>query len=239
MYDNTNASPTNRVTLTGRISSEPRYSHEIYGEAFYEFSLEVKRLSDMADTLPVVVSERLLLCCEVKVGKNVTVVGQLRSYNKLVEDKSRLMLNVFVRDIYDADRASTPNAIELHGFLCKPPVFRTTPFNREICDILLAVNRAYNKSDYIPAIAWGRNAGFAKYLSVGEEIEITGRLQSREYQKKISEEVLVTKVAYEVSISKIDVIGAAFKAGDFNRRFDPTEAKHAYGMECGGVEIGG
>lgn len=104
MYDNTNASPTNRVTLTGRISSEPRYSHEIYGEAFYEFSLEVKRLSDMADTLPVVVSERLLLCCEVKVGKNVTVVGQLRSYNKLVEDKSRLMLNVFVRDIYDADR---------------------------------------------------------------------------------------------------------------------------------------
>lgn len=122
MYDNTNASPTNRVTLTGRISSEPRYSHEIYGEAFYEFSLEVKRLSDMADTLPVVVSERLLLCCEVKVGKNVTVVGQLRSYNKLVEDKSRLMLNVFVRDIYDADRASTPNAIELHGFLCKPPV---------------------------------------------------------------------------------------------------------------------
>lgn len=116
MYDNTNASPTNRVTLTGRISSEPRYSHEIYGEAFYEFSLEVKRLSDMADTLPVVVSERLLLCCEVKVGKNVTVVGQLRSYNKLVEDKSRLMLNVFVRDIYDADRASTPNAIELHGF---------------------------------------------------------------------------------------------------------------------------
>lgn len=130
----------------------------------------------------------------------MTVVGQLRSYNKLVEDKSRLMLNVFVRDIYDADRASTPNAIELHGFLCKPPVFRTTPFNREICDILLAVNRAYNKSDYIPAIAWGRNARFAKYLSVGEEIEITGRLQSREYQKKISEEVLVTKVAYEVSI---------------------------------------
>lgn len=121
MYDNTNASPTNRVTLTGRISSEPRYSHEIYGEAFYEFSLEVKRLSDMADTLPVVVSERLLLCCEVKVGKNVTVVGQLRSYNKLVEDKSRLMLNVFVRDIYDADRASTPNAIELHGFCASLP----------------------------------------------------------------------------------------------------------------------
>lgn len=166
MYDNTNASPTNRVTLTGRISSEPRYSHEIYGEAFYEFSLEVKRLSDMADTLPVVVSERLLLCCEVKVGKNVTVVGQLRSYNKLVEDKSRLMLNVFVRDIYDADRASTPNAIELHGFLCKPPVFRTTPFNREICDILLAVNRAYNKSDYIPAIAWGTQRE-VRQISVG------------------------------------------------------------------------
>lgn len=232
MYDNTNASPTNRVTLTGRISSEPKYSHEIYGEAFYEFSLEVKRLSDMADTLPVVVSERLLLCCEVKVGKNVTVVGQLRSYNKLVEDKSRLMLNVFVRDIFEADRASVPNAIE-------PPVFRTTPFNREICDILLAVNRAYNKSDYIPAIAWGRNARFAKYLSVGEEIEITGRLQSREYQKKISEDDIVTKVAYEVSISKIDVIGAAFKTGDFKRRFDPVEANQSYGLERGGVEIGG
>ena len=122
MYDNTNASPTNRVTLTGRISSEPRYSHEIYGEAFYEFSLEVKRLSDMADTLPVVVSERLLLCCEVKVGKNVTVVGQLRSYNKLVEDKSRLMLNVFVRDIYDADRASPPP--------CKPACFPLRPAYR-------------------------------------------------------------------------------------------------------------
>ena len=207
MYDNTNASPTNRVTLTGRISSEPRYSHEIYGEAFYEFSLEVKRLSDMTG------SERLLLCCEVKVGKNVTVVGQLRSYNKLVEDKSRFMLNVFVRDIYDADRASTPNAIELHGFLCKPPVFRTTPFNREICDILLAVNRAYNKSDYIPAIAWGRNARFAKYLSVGEEIEITGRLQSREYQKKISEEETVTKTAFEISVSKMEVIPKDEKSG--------------------------
>ena len=238
MYDNTNAGPSNRVTLTGRISGEPRYSHEIYGETFYEFALEVKRLSDMTDTLPVVVSERLLVCCAVRVGKNVTVVGQLRSYNKMVDNKSRLMLNVFARDIFDADRTYVPNAIELHGFLCKPPVFRTTPFNREICDILLAVNRAYNKSDYIPAIAWGRNARFAKYLSVGEEIEIYGRLQSREYQKKISDEDIVTKVAYEVSISKINVVGTMFRTGDFNHTFAPVESKHSYGLERSGMEIG-
>jgi len=135
----------------------------------------------------------------------VTLFGQFRSYNKLVDGKSKLMLTVFVREILDYDEESNPNAIELIGFICKPTIYRTTPFNREICDMLVAVNRAYNKSDYIPCIAWGRNARFVQYLTVGEQVAVYGRIQSREYQKKISDEQVVTKTAFEVSISRIVV----------------------------------
>jgi len=202
-----NGNSTNKVKLTGIISTQPQFSHELYGEKFYEFSLSVKRLSDAEDLLPITVSERLLYQYSVITGKCVTVTGQFRSYNKLTEGKSKLILTVFARDIdinpEDAD-FKNPNYIFLNGFLCKKPVYRTTPFGREITDILVAVNRAYNKSDYIPCIAWGRNARFAGNLEVGENIKIWGRIQSREYQKRISETETITKTAYEISVSKME-----------------------------------
>ena len=196
---------TNKVFLTGEILSQPVYSHEMFGEGFFETTIAVKRLSDQVDVLPITISERLIAEKDIKVGDNVTLYGQFRSYNKIVDGKSRLMLTVFVREVLDYDPDSNPNAIELIGFICKPTVYRTTPFNREICDLLVAVNRAYNKSDYIPCIAWGRNARFVKYLTVGEQVAVYGRIQSREYQKKVGDEQFVTKTAFEVSVSRIVV----------------------------------
>ena len=195
----------NSVTICGTVTNEPIYSHEIYGEKFYEVTLAVKRLSGMDDYLPISVSEHLLSDA-FKEGQMVTVVGQFRSYNKTVGDKSKLMLTVFVRDVLPYDDTINPNTLELTGYICKPPIYRTTPFNREICDVLLAVNRQYNKSDYIPCIVWGRNARFAGSLAVGEHINVIGRVQSRNYQKKLPDESVVTRTAYEVSVSKISII---------------------------------
>ena len=193
----------NKVYLKGEIVTEARFSHEMYGEGFYEMDILVKRLSGQADVLPVTISERLIERGNVKVGTELKALGQFRSYNKLVDGKSKLMLTVFVREILDEDYSQNPNNIVLSGYICKPPIYRTTPFNREIADVLIAVNRAYNKSDYIPCIAWGRNARFVKNLSVGEKIALSGRIQSREYQKKISETETKFMTAYEVSISKL------------------------------------
>ncbi len=206
-----NVNLNNEVQLTGLVDSELSVSHEIYGEAFYSFVLRVMRLSDICDYINVTVSERLLSSIDLSRGSFVTVSGQFRSYNNYSDTGSKLILTVFARDIAISDEFSpeesqkNPNYIYLNGFLCKPPVYRTTPFGREITDILIAVNRAYNKSDYIPCIAWGRNARFSSGLSVGDNIKIWGRIQSREYQKKISEEESITKTAYEISISKMEV----------------------------------
>ena len=201
----TNANTTNKVFLTGEIISEPVYSHEMFGEDFYEMNFAVKRLSEQVDVLPLTVSERLITERSLKAGDKISLSGQFRSYNKIIDGKSKLMLTVFVREILDYDEEINPNSIELIGFICKPTIYRTTPFNREICDMLVAVNRAYNKSDYIPCIAWGRNARFVKYLTVGEQVAVFGRIQSREYQKKISETEVVIKTAFEVSVSRIMV----------------------------------
>jgi len=195
----------NSVTLAGTIINEPTFSHEIYGEKFYEIILAVKRLSGMEDILPVSVSEHLLTS-EVACGNKITVSGQFRSYNKTVEDRSKLMLTVFARDLMPFDETLNPNTLTLTGYICKPPVFRKTPFEREICDILIAVNRQYGKSDYIPCIVWGRNARFAQNLPVGSHITLTGRVQSRNYQKKLSDDTVVTRTAYEVSANKIDLL---------------------------------
>lgn len=195
----------NSVTISGMIMGKPVFSHEVYGEKFYEVTLSVKRLSGMDDFLPISVSEHLLSDVFSE-GNYVTVSGQFRSYNKTVEDKSKLMLTVFVRDVLPYDETINPNTLELTGYICKPPIYRTTPFNREICDVLIAVNRQYNKSDYIPCIVWGRNARFAGSLSVGEHINVVGRVQSRNYQKKLSDDTVVTRTAYEVSVGKITVI---------------------------------
>jgi len=198
----------NEVELTGTVETELRFNHEVYGEGFYSFVIRVQRLSDISDLINVTISERLLGECELKKGETVTVTGQFRSYNNYTENGNKLMLTVFARDISlnpeDAE-FKNPNSIFLNGFLCKKPVYRTTPFGREITDLLIAVNRAYNKSDYIPCIAWGRNARFANSLEVGENIKIHGRIQSREYQKKISETETITKTAYEISVSKMEV----------------------------------
>ena len=193
----------NKVFISGEIVSDAEFSHEVYGEGFYELSVLVKRLSGQGDILPITVSERLIADKNLQKGVTINALGQFRSYNKLVDGKSKLMLTVFVREIISGVSVKNPNSIVLSGYICKPPVYRTTPFNREIADILIAVNRSYNKSDYIPCIAWGRNARFAKSLAVGEKIAIAGRIQSREYQKRISDEEIKGMTAYEVSISKL------------------------------------
>ncbi len=197
------AEKNNKVFISGEIVTEAEFSHEVYGEGFYEMNVLVKRLSGQGDILPVTISERLISDKDLKVGVTINAIGQFRSYNKLVDGKSKLMLTVFVRELLDETPIKNPNSIVLSGYICKPPIYRTTPFNREIADILIAVNRSYNKSDYIPCIAWGRNARFAKNLSVGERIAISGRIQSREYQKKVTDDDIKIMTAYEVSISKL------------------------------------
>ncbi len=196
----------NRVTLTGKVAEEATFSHEVFGEGFYEIKLEVPRLSAQTDLLPITVSERLLALHDASLGSTLTVVGQFRSYNKIEGERSRLMLTVFVRDIIEFDEDLNPNMIELEGYICKSPLYRTTPFKREICDLLLAVNRAYNKSDYIPCIAWGRNARFVNGLGIGERVSVSGRIQSREYQKMQEDGSYQTKTAYEVSISRVTAL---------------------------------
>ena len=195
----------NKVTVVGEVFSEPKFSHEIFGESFYEFLIKISRLSSSHDVIPVTISERLMEDGKIKVGNVISVAGQFRSYNKLEENKSRLMLTIFVREFIDLDKKVEANQIEITGFLCKEPIYRTTPFNREICDVLLAVNRSYNKSDYIPCIAWGRNARYIKNCKIGEKIKVVGRIQSREYQKKLDNGEFITKVAYEVSLNRIIV----------------------------------
>ncbi len=213
----------NKVFISGEIVSDAEFSHEVYGEGFYEMSVLVKRLSGQGDILPVTISERLINGCNLKIGKTINALGQFRSYNKLVDGKSKLMLTVFVRELLDGAPLKNPNSIVLCGYICKPPVYRTTPFNREIADLLIAVNRSYNKSDYIPCIAWGRNARFAKNLAVGEKIAISGRIQSREYQKRLSDDDVRVLTAYEVSISKLSAYENA-------ENFDPDAEFNLLGL---------
>ncbi len=209
----------NKVYVKGEIITEAKFSHEIYGEGFYEMDILVKRLSGQADILPITISERLIESGNLKIGSTLSAIGQFRSYNKQVDGKSKLMLTVFVREVVEGVEYKNPNTIVLSGFICKPPIYRTTPFNREIADVLIAVNRAYNKSDYIPCIAWGRNARFVKNLEVGERVSLSGRIQSREYQKKISETETKLLTAYEVSISKLAAYDNA-ETFDINKEFE-------------------
>ncbi|BAK56820.1 single-stranded DNA-binding protein [Candidatus Arthromitus sp. SFB-mouse-Japan] len=208
----------NRIWLEGKVVDEPKFSHEMFGEGFYNFDIEVMRLSDSKDVLSVTISERIMVGIDFSIGTEIMLEGQLRSYNKIVDGKNKLILTVFARNVTPCtERSKNPNEIYLDGYICKQPLYRTTPFGREIADVLLAVNRAYNKSDYIPTIAWGRNSRFCKNLQVGDNIRVWGRLQSREYQKKISETEKVTKVAYEVSVSKME------KVDKDNRVVDSSE----------------
>ena len=198
----------NQVTVMGEIVSSFSYSHEIYGEGFYMVDVKCKRLSESYDIIPVMVSERLIDVSGDYMGALICVVGQFRSYNRHEEHKNRLVLSVFAREIgfiEEMEESSKTNQIFLDGYICKEPVYRKTPLGREIADLLLAVNRPYGKSDYIPCICWGRNARYASNFKVGERCAVWGRIQSREYMKKIDEENVEKRVAFEVSVSKLEL----------------------------------
>ena len=230
----TNYLENNYLTLVGKVASDKKFSHEIYGERFYSFDLCIPRLSGSADIIPVTASERLFTDEMLQDGTKLLIKGQFRSYNSYENERNKLILTVFAKDIEevkeDEEEVETENVEEtenvdseearkeafkkdyitnevvLIGYICKKPVYRQTPFGREIADLLLAVNRAYNKSDYIPSIAWGRNARFCQNLEVGTEVKIVGRVQSRNYEKKLEDGTVLKKVAYEVSIGSLEVV---------------------------------
>ena len=234
----------NYLTLVGKVTSEKQFSHEIYGERFYSFDLSVPRLSGNADIIPVTVSERLITDEMLQEGTRLLIKGQFRSYNSYENERNRLILTVFAKDIEKLEeevpktevneegeevqvndfvkKETVTNEVILIGYICKKPIYRQTPFGREIADLLLAVNRAYNKSDYIPSIAWGRNARFCQNLEVGTEVKIVGRIQSRNYEKKYEDGTIVKKVAYEVSVGSLEVI---------RESEDSNEAEHTENVE--------
>ena len=215
---NTNYLENNYLTLVGKVTGEKRFSHEIYGERFYVFNLEIPRLSGNSDIISITVSERLIKEETLQEGHQLLVKGQFRSYNSYENNKNRLILTVFAKDIIEVEekeedeenemvkKDTITNEVVLVGYICKKPIYRQTPFGREISDILLAVNRAYNKSDYIPCIAWGRNARFCQDIEVGAQVKIVGRVQSRQYEKKHEDGTVETRVAYEVSVGSLEVI---------------------------------
>ena len=207
----------NQVTVMGEVVSRFTFSHEIFGEGFYMVDIRVPRLSESYDTIPVMISERLLDITQDYLGMLLCVNGQFRSYNRHEERKNRLVLSVFAREVEfigQLEESFKTNQIYLDGYICKEPIYRKTPLGREIADLLLAVNRPYGKSDYIPCICWGRNARFANHFRVGERCAIWGRIQSREYMKKLDEEHVEKRVAFEVSVSKLELIGSPSREND-------------------------
>ena len=214
----TNYLENNYLTLVGKVTGEKKFSHEIYGEKFYVFNLEIARLSGNADIIPITVSERIITDEMLMQGKQLLVKGQFRSYNSYDNEKNRLILTVFAKDVVEveenneeeenemAKKDTVTNEVVLVGYICKKPIYRQTPFGREIADVLLAVNRAYNKSDYIPTIAWGRNSRFCQNLEVGTKVKLVGRVQSRMYEKKHEDGTVENRVAYEVSIGSLEIV---------------------------------
>ena len=229
----TNYLENNHLVLIGKVASEKKVSHEIYGERFFNFNLEVPRLSEISDIIPITISERLITDTNLEVGTKVAIEGQFRSYNGYENEKSKLILTVFAKDIKIVDedeqqeedneskRELNSNEVTLNGYICKKPIYRQTPFGREIADILLAVNRTYNKSDYIPCIAWGRNARFCQNIEVGTCVKVVGRVQSRGYEKKHEDGTVEQRTAYEVSIISLEVMDET----DNKEQIEETENK--------------
>ena len=227
-------SENNHIILVGKVTSEKKFSHEIYGEKFYIFDLSVPRLSGNSDIIPITISERLITDEMLTEGNKLLIKGQFRSYNSYENERNKLILTVFAKDVEEIKEAEeqeesdivkkdeTTNEVVLIGFVCKKPIYRQTPFGREIADLLLAVNRAYNKSDYIPTIAWGRNARFCQNLEVGAQVKIIGRVQSRQYEKKYEDGTSEMKVAYEVSICSLELINE-----EGNEKKEETENQEA------------
>ena len=228
----TNYLENNYLTLVGKVTGEKKFSHEIYGEKFYVFNLSIPRLSGNADIIPITISERLINDEMLTEGNKLLIKGQFRSYNSYENEKNKLVLTVFAKDVQEVEedeqneenemvkKEMTTNEVVLIGYVCKKPIYRQTPFGREIADLLLAVNRAYNKSDYIPTIAWGRNARFCQNLEVGTQVKIVGRVQSRIYEKKYEDGTVEQKVAYEVSICSLELIE---QAGDEEKETETEE----------------
>ncbi len=193
---------TNYAQIFGRLSQEPEFSHSIYGEDFYGFYIESVPLSVRRDIIPCMAAQRHLN--QLSDEKELLYCGQIRSYNKLVDGTNRLDIRLFVKEIYEEDAEESLNSVSLTGYICKQPTYRRTPFGREITDMLVAVNRAYNKSDYIPVITWGRNARLVNHMEVGDRIRLQGRLQSREYEKILPNDERISRMAYEVSVREIE-----------------------------------
>ena len=214
----TNYLENNYLTLVGKVTGEKKFSHEIYGEKFYTFNLSIPRLSGNADIIPITISERLITDEMLTEGNKLLIKGQFRSYNSYENERNKLILTVFAKDVEEVKEVEeseesdivkkdeTTNEVVLIGFVCKKPIYRQTPFGREIADLLLAVNRAYNKSDYIPTIAWGRNARFCQNIEVGAQVKIIGRVQSRQYEKKHEDGTVEAKTAYEVSVCSLELL---------------------------------
>ena len=232
----TNYLENNYLTLVGKVTGEKRFSHEIYGEKFYIFNLSIPRLSGNADIIPITISERLITDEMLTEGRKLLIKGQFRSYNSYENERNKLILTVFAKDVEelqeveeqeDSDivkKDETTNEVVLIGFVCKKPIYRQTPFGREIADLLLAVNRAYNKSDYIPTIAWGRNARFCQNLEVGAQVKIIGRVQSRQYEKKYEDGTIENKVAYEVSIGSLEIVKTVEDGEEAEENIEQEEA---------------
>ena len=194
----------NVIHLKGQIMQNLEFGHELFGEQFYVTTLRVPRLSGAEDFLPITLSERLLIDRPLCAGSPLCLEGQLRSYNKVIEGSGRLLITAFAQRLINCDEDNeNPNRVQLTGALCKPPSYRTTPFGREIADLMLAVNRSYGKSDYIPCITWGRTARYAANLKIGDRVQLVGRFQSRAYQKQMPDGTTLSKVAYEVSVSRL------------------------------------
>lgn len=196
----------NSIHLRGHVCQPLQFGHELFGEQFFVTTLRVPRLSGAEDFLPITLSERLLIDEPIAAGSILCLDGQLRSYNKVVEGSGRLLITAFAQRLLPEEDEENPNRVQLTGALCKAPSYRTTPFGREIADLMLAVNRSYGKSDYIPCITWGRTARYAANLKIGDKVQLVGRFQSRNYQKQLPDGTILNKVAYEVSVSRLNAM---------------------------------
>lgn len=196
----------NSIHLRGHVCQPLQFGHELFGEQFFVTTLRVPRLSGAEDFLPITLSERLLIDEPIAAGSILCLDGQLRSYNKVVEGSGRLLITAFAQRLLPEEDDENPNRVQLTGALCKAPSYRTTPFGREIADLMLAVNRSYGKSDYIPCITWGRTARYAANLKIGDKVQLVGRFQSRNYQKQLPDGTILNKVAYEVSVSRLSAM---------------------------------
>jgi single-stranded DNA-binding protein len=230
----------NIIHLRGHVCQNLQFGHELFGEQFYTTTLRVPRLSGAEDFLPITISERLLMDTDITAGSLLCLEGQLRSYNKIVEGSGRLLITAFAQRLLPEDNDENPNRVLLTGALCKPPSYRTTPFGREIADLMLAVNRSYGKSDYIPCITWGRTARYAVGLKTGDKVQLVGRFQSRNYQKQLPDGTVVTKVAYEVSVSRLNALREEPPAGydlqqELAREFHSAPARYPAQPQLSGV----